>query len=252
MCGRYSLFAPPEDIEERFDATFADPFEPRYNATPRQSLPVVPDTAPETIERMEWGFVPPWAEDRSEFGFINARAETVAEKPTFRDAFKRVGNGRRDDAGDNPRGGRCLVPADGFYEWAGTDEGKQPYRVTLAEERPFAMAGLWAEWQPQQTQTGLDAFGSGDVSEDSGPETVCTFTILTTEPNDLVADLHDRMSVILPRERERHWLTESPEDIRELLGPYPAGEMQAYPVSRAINDPSNDSPAVLERADTGR
>ncbi|MEF8782464.1 MAG: SOS response-associated peptidase [Haloarculaceae archaeon] len=241
MCGRYSLFAPPEDVEDLFGATFSEPFEPRYNAAPRQSLPVIPDAAPATIETMEWGFVPPWADDRSEFGYINARAETLAEKPTFRGAFA-------GDGGDDLRVGRCLVPADGFYEWTETGGGKQPYRITLTDGEPFAMAGLWAEWRPSGTQTGLDAFGSGEV--DAEPEVVSTYTIVTTEPNDLVGDLHDRMSVILPRERERRWLREGAEAVADLLAPYPAREMQAYPVSQTVNDPSNDSPAVVERVET--
>jgi putative SOS response-associated peptidase YedK len=240
MCGRYSLFAPPEDIEERVDAAFAFDFEPRYNAAPRQSLPVVPDAGPDAIEAMEWGFVPPWADDRSDFGLINARAETVAEKPTFRDAFAQRGN-------EDLRAGRCLVPADGFYEWSETGDGKQPYRVALADGEPFAMAGLWAEWRPERTQTGLDAFAGGQP--DTEPEVRATFTILTTEPNDLVADLHDRMSVILPQGRERRWLRGDRDDVTDLLGSYPTEDMRAYPVSKAVNDPSNDSPVVAERID---
>jgi len=240
MCGRYSLFVPSEDIEARFDATFAETFQPRYNAAPRQSLPVVADADADTIDAMQWGFVPPWADDRSDFEFINARSETLAEKPTFRDAFEQSSDG-------DLRVGRCLVPADGFYEWTERNGAKQPYRVTLADEEPFAMAGLWAQWKPQQTQTGLDAFGGGDV--DTEPETLETFTIVTTDPNDLVADLHHRMAVILPAAREREWLSAGPDEAGDLLQPYPADEMQAYPVSTAVNDPSNDSPAVVERVD---
>jgi putative SOS response-associated peptidase YedK len=255
MCGRYSLFAPPDDIEARFDARFAEEFQPRYNAAPRQSLPVIPDADDDTIDAMEWGFVPPWADDRSDFGFINARAETLAEKPTFRDAFTQSTDG-------DLRVGRCLVPADGFYEWTESaerrsadtraaeprdDGGKQPYRVTLADEEPFAMAGLWAQWKPKQTQTGLDAFGGGDVEME--PETVETFTIVTTEPNDLVADLHHRMAVVLPEDREREWLSAAPEETSELLQPYPADQMQAYPVSKTVNDPSNETPEVVERVE---
>ncbi len=243
MCGRYSLFAPSGDIEERFDATFAGAFEPRYNAAPRQSLPVIPDADPESIVSMEWGFVPPWADDRADFGFINARAETIAEKPTFRDAF-RAEDGREGDG--SLRAGRCLVPADGFYEWVETDDGKQPYRVRLADDGLFAMAGLWAEWQPERTQAGLGDFTGRAAGTDTGPETVRTYAIVTTEPNDLVADLHDRMSVILPGGEERRWLREDPEAVVDLLGPYPAEGMCADPVSRAVNDPSNDSPAVVE------
>ncbi len=250
MCGRYSLFAPPDDIEERFGATFAGDFEPRYNAAPRQSLPVIPDASPETIGSMEWGFVPPWADSRDDFGFINARAETLAEKPTFRDAFG-AGHGDDGDADGNLRAGRCLVPADGFYEWTETDGGTQPYRVMLADGEPFAMAGLYAEYRPARTQTGLGDFGGGS-GPDGDTETVATYAIVTTEPNDLVAELHDRMSVVLPRGEERRWLRGAPDEVGELLGPYPAGEMRAERVSEAVNDPSNDSPAVLDGPETAR
>jgi putative SOS response-associated peptidase YedK len=237
MCGRYSLFAPPETIEERFGATFAESFQPRYNAAPSQSLPVIADADRDAIVSKEWGFVPPWADDRSDFGFINARAETVDEKPTFREAFARQSR-------DGFRMGRCVVPADGFYEWVEEGSGKQPYRVALPEDRPFAMAGLWAEWQPPQTQTGLDAFGSGGAGA-TDPETVETFTVVTTEPNETVAELHHRMAVILDDEEIDDWLTADTATARELLDPYD-GDMRAYPVSTAVNDPSNDAPELIE------
>ncbi|WP_302081411.1 SOS response-associated peptidase [Salinibaculum rarum] len=237
MCGRYSLFTPPEDIEARFGATFTESFQPRYNAAPSQSLPVITDASPERIDTKEWGFVPPWADSRSDFGFINARAETVTEKPTFRDAVTQSSR-------DGFRMGRCLVPADGFYEWVDDGSENQPYRVTLADDEPFAMAGLWAEWQPPQTQTGLDAFSGGDGS-DTSPDVVETFTIVTTEPNEFVADLHHRMAVILDGDERDRWLTGAAEEATALLDPYD-GEMRAYPVSTAVNDPSNDSPALVE------
>ena len=238
MCGRYSLFAPPEVVEERFDATFREEFQPRYNAAPRQSLPVIGDDRDGEVRTMEWGLVPPWADSRDDGGFINARAETVADKPSFRDAFRREGPG-----------GRCLVLADGFYEWVETESGKQPYRVTLADERPFAMAGLWTPFEPATEQTGLGDFGAdagGDgPSDPGGPDPVETFTIVTTEPNATVAELHHRMAVVLPEDREREWLTAPADEAADLLEPY-EGEMRAYPVSEAVNDPSNDTPAVTE------
>ncbi|WP_459195133.1 SOS response-associated peptidase [Halosimplex sp. J119] len=229
MCGRYSLFAPPDEIEQRFDATFDFEFEPRYNAAPSQELPVVTGEESETIQRMEWGFVPSWAEDRSAFEFINARAETVRKKRSFADAFEQR---------------RCLVPADGFYEWTESG-GKQPYRVTLGDDELFAMAGLWTRWTPPQTQTGLGDFGGG-TEPDADPDTVETFTILTTEPNDTIADLHHRMAVILGPEEEDRWLAGDADEVESLLDPYPDEGMRAYPVSTAVNDPANDSPGVLE------
>ncbi|MFC7142299.1 SOS response-associated peptidase [Halosimplex aquaticum] len=236
MCGRYSLFAPPDDIEERFGATFDFEFEPRYNAAPSQPLPVITGDEPETIQRMEWGLVPSWADDRSEFEFINARAETIRRKSSFSEAYERR---------------RCLVPADGFYEWAETDSGgKQPYRVALGDDGLFAMAGLWERWTPPQTQTGLGDFGGGS-DPDAEPEPVETFTVVTTEPNDAVAELHHRMAVVLAPDEEDGWLSDDPDEAEALLDPYPGDEMRTYPVSTAVNDPSNDSPAVLEPVEAG-
>ncbi|MFB6139563.1 MAG: SOS response-associated peptidase [Halosimplex sp.] len=235
MCGRYSLFAPPADIEERFDATFDDEFEPRYNAAPSRALPVISGDEPETIQRMEWGLVPEWADDRSDFEFINARAETIRTKRSFANAYESR---------------RCLVPADGFYEWAETGDGKQPYRVTVGDGDLFAMAGLWARWTPPQTQTGLGDFGGGS-GPDGDPDAVETFTVITTEPNGTVADLHHRMAVVLSPEEEEQWLTGDPDEVEGLLDPYPADAMRTYPVSTAVNDPANDSPAVLEEVDFG-
>jgi putative SOS response-associated peptidase YedK len=235
MCGRYSLFAPPGEIEQRFDASFADGFQPRYNAAPSQSLPVVPDADPGAIVTKEWGFVPPWADSRSDFGFINARGETMAEKPTFEHAVAQQSR-------EGFAMGRCLVPADGFYEWVETDAGTQPYRVRRPDDALFAMAGLWAQWQPSSTQTGLDAFASGGA--DADPDVVETFTIVTTEPNETVADLHHRMAVIVPDGEEQRWLEGDLTEAGELVAPY-EGELEAYPVSDAVNDPSNDAPELI-------
>ena len=224
MCGRYSLFTPPEELEDRFDAAFGERFDPRYNATPGQTLPVVTDDAPTSFSHLRWGLIPRWADDGSD-GHINARAETVAEKPTFADAYAKR---------------RCLVPADGFYEWARTDDGTQPYRVALEDDEPFAMAGLWEQWIPDTLQTGLGDFADDGPSGDADP--VETFTIITTEPNDVVEPLHGRMAVILSPDEEDRWL--DGEDVP--LDPYDPDPMRAYPVSTAVNDPSNDSPALIE------
>jgi putative SOS response-associated peptidase YedK len=230
MCGRYTLFVDQEDLEERFGARFAEPFSPRYNMAPGQALPVITNEEPETFQRLEWGLVPSWADD-DRGGLINARAETVAEKPSFRAAYERR---------------RCLVPADGFYEWVDDGSGKQPYRVAFEDDRPFAMAGLWERWEPETTQTGLDAFGGGvDDETDEGP--LETFTIVTTEPNELIAELHHRMAVILDPERERRWLTA--DDSADCLEPYPADKLRAYPVSTAVNDPATDDPSLVEPID---
>jgi putative SOS response-associated peptidase YedK len=227
MCGRYSLFTPPADLEERFGATFDRSFEPRYNAAPGQELPVVRNDALEKFRFCRWGLVPSWADDPDD-GPINARSETVAEKPTFGEAYERR---------------RCLVPADGFYEWTGEAGSKRPYRVRFEDDRTFAMAGIWETWEGVESQVGLDAFGDdGEATPES--RTVHTFAVLTTEPNDVIADLHDRMAVILPEDEERRWLTD--DDPSDLLEPYPGDEMEAYPVSTAVNDPANDRPELVE------
>ncbi|WP_435194992.1 SOS response-associated peptidase [Natronomonas sp. EA1] len=225
MCGRYSLFTPPAELEDRFDVTFDVDWEPRYNLAPSQSLPVVTNHDPERVSLQTWGLVPEWADDGFS-GLINARAETADEKPAFREAYQRR---------------RCLVFADGFYEWVETEEGKQPHRVALEDDEPFAMAGLWERRVPEQQQTGLGDFGGSGPT--GGPEPEETFTILTTEPNDLVGELHHRMAVILPKGREREWL-ERPDE--ELLTPYPSDRMRAYPVSTRVNSPANDDASLIE------
>jgi putative SOS response-associated peptidase YedK len=228
MCGRYSLFTPPSELESRFDATFDFDFEPRYNAAPSQQLPVITDEASESFQRLEWGLLPEWA-DESDEGHINARAETVDEKPAFAEAYESR---------------RCLVPADGFYEWADRGDGKRPYRVAYEDDRPFAMAGLWERWTPETKQTGLDAFGS-DGTDHGEADPIETFTVLTTEPNSVVEPLHHRMAVILDAEQERAWL--DGEDVP--LDPALADEFRSYPVSTAVNNPANDSPELIRPVD---
>ncbi|WP_135821496.1 SOS response-associated peptidase [Halostella litorea] len=240
MCGRYSLFAPREDLIDLLDAEPTAAIEPRYNMAPGEELPVVRDAASDRVEFLQWGLVPPWADDDGS-GLINARAETVADKPSFRDAFE------QSHADGGPRAGRCLVPADGFYEWVETDGGKRPYRVAFEDDRPFLMAGLWATWETEVEQVGLDAFGDGEP--ETGTRRVDSFAVITTEPNDLVADLHHRMAVILDDGAAERWLTAAPDEALDLLKTHPATEMRAYPVSTAVNDPANDSPAVAEPVD---
>ena len=232
MCGRYSLFAPPADVEARFDATFAFDFEGRYNAAPSQSLPVITGDDPGTIQRMEWGLVPSFADEKKDHGYINARAETLSEKRSFAEAYESR---------------RCLVPADGMYEWVTESGGKQPYRVALPDDDLFAMAGLYERWEPPQRQTGLGEFGTS--SQGGGQaEVVETFTIVTTEPNDTVRDLHHRMAVILSPDEESQWLTGDTDSVADLLDPYD-GPMRTYPISTAVNSPSNDSPELIEEVD---
>lgn len=229
MCGRYSLFTPPRDLAERFDLDGVPDLEPRYNCAPGQALPVIRSDAPASLTATEWGLVPGWADDDFD-GIVNARAETVDEKPSFREAYASR---------------RCLVPADGFYEWTDADDGsRRPYRVAFGDDRSFAMAGIWERREVVDEQTGLDAFAEGG---EAGPETrtVETFTILTTEPNDVVAELHDRMAVVLHPEHEREWLA-GDVGVETVAEPYPSDELRAYPVSTRVNSPANDAPDLVE------
>lgn len=239
MCGRYSLSVDPDVIEARFDVS-VERYEKRYNAAPGQQLPVITDDRPDAVTTAEWGLVPSWADEKSAGGHINARGETLSEKASFRNAFEQT---------DPDTAGRCLVPADGFYEWVDVDGRRQPVRFTL-DDGVFAMAGLWAEWEPSTVQTGLDTFGSSGSEESaSATEPIRTFTIVTTEPNDLLDRFHHRMSVILSRGAERDWLDRPSASARELVEPYASERMTFEPVDPALNDPSNDSSDLVDPVD---
>ncbi|TGE26438.1 SOS response-associated peptidase [Hymenobacter metallicola] len=224
MCGRYTFTTPAPVIEERFDASFLEPVPPTYNAAPSQQLPIITNTEPGRIQLFQWGLLPGWVKDvKAAPKPINARAETLPEKPSFRQLLQRR---------------RCLVLADSFYEWqqtAPTVKGpKTPHRILLRNEQPFAFAGLWDEW----------------VDRSSG-EVVPTFTIITTEPNELMMQLHNRMPVILPdRQAELAWLDDGQPNSshQALLQPYSAALMQEYVVSTLVNSPANNDPAVLAPA----
>ncbi|MFD3003846.1 SOS response-associated peptidase [Pontibacter toksunensis] len=190
--------------------------EAHFNAAPSQNLPVVTNTQPDIIQFFSWGLQPFWAKDaKAVKRSINARAETLTEKPSFRNLFKSK---------------RCLVPADGFFEWQVTPQGKVPHRILLLDENTFSFAGLWDEW--------LDK-SSGEILH--------TYTIITTEANELVKPIHDRMPVILSPEAEELWLDahESQNVLLSLLKPYAANKMKAYPVSPLVNSPLNNVPEVI-------
>lgn len=233
MCGRYSLTLSAGDLAERFDASVPDDWEPRYNCAPGQELPVVAGDAPDEFRRMTWGYTPGEADEARDL--INARAETVDEKRAFAESFESR---------------RCLVPADGFYEWSDRDGRKRPYRVAFEDERAFAMAGIHATWEPPAPgrQAGLGEWGGGSDDGDPSDERVEAFAVLTTEPNERVADLHHRMAVVLPREREGDWLA---GDLgkADLLEPYSGDDMRYYPVSSRVNSPANDEPSLIDPVD---
>jgi putative SOS response-associated peptidase YedK len=220
MCGRFTLADPDADLAVQFNLAEIPDLQPRYNIAPTQPVAAVRLNAEGAAREMVlfyWGLIPFWAKDPGIGArMINARAETAAEKPAFRAAFKRR---------------RCLVVADGFYEWQKQDGGKQPFFIRMKEGKPFAFAGLWEHWEG----------GDGSVIE--------SCTLLTTEPNELLRPVHNRMPVILhPRDYEL-WLDVGVEDarrLRPLLRPFPAAEMEAYAVSRRVNSPENDDPSVIE------
>ena len=218
MCGRFALRSSTPEIARILGLEDPVELEARYNIAPSQSVPICRAEAGgrRSLSRMRWGLVPHWAKDlRIGYRMINARSETLAEKPAFRAAL---------------RSRRCLVPADGYYEWRTIQRRKQPYFFHLSGHRPFCFAGLWARWRP----------GEGS---DSGEETIESFTIVTTAPNRRCAEVHDRMPVILPSENYTAWLDpdlDDPTVLSGLLTPYPEAEMTYFPVSTLVNHPGND------------
>ena len=221
MCGRFTLTADPADLREVFEwVNFGNAeMTPRYNIAPSQPLAVVANTGENKLDFFTWGLVPFWAKDPSIGSrMINARSETLAEKPSFKNAFKRR---------------RCLILADGFYEWQKTpgEKSKIPTFIHMKDGKPFAFAGLWEEWN------------SPDGSQ------ILSATIITTSPNELMAPIHDRMPVILPASTYEKWLTPgeaNTHELRSLLHPFDADLMAAYPVSRMVNNPRNDSPNNIQ------
>jgi putative SOS response-associated peptidase YedK len=222
MCGRFALITPGEDLVTQFgveaQAHLLKPGEPtaRYNIAPTQPVTAIRAAGAEEEQWafFHWGLIPSWAKDPAMGSrMINARSETAAAKPSFRAAFKRR---------------RCLIPMDGFYEWRKIAGGKQPYFIHMADRRPFAAAGLWEMW-----------FGP-DGSE------LESCTILTTTPNELVAELHNRMPVILDPADYDPWLHDDrPDQLNHLLRPFSAAPMAAYPVSTYVNNPRNEGPACV-------
>jgi putative SOS response-associated peptidase YedK len=237
MCGRTSLFVPPSVVEERFDAEFGAEYVPRYNVAPRQDLYAITRESPATVDAFQWGLLPGFVDDPDDSPRpINARAETLAETPYFREAVASR---------------RCLALADGFYEWKGSRGSTQPYRIQRTDEQPFAFAGLRETWRPDGDAEGADAGrgGSGadgasaaDEDGDTG-ETVRSLAIVTTAANEVVAPIHDRMPVILGESEEEAWLEDGE---RAGLAPIESGRLEASPVSTAVNDPANDTAAVTE------
>jgi putative SOS response-associated peptidase YedK len=221
MCGRFTLTVDPAELKDAFgDFIFPTQFAPRFNIAPSQPILAIPNDGKNKADFFLWGLIPSWAKDPTIANkLINARGETIAEKPSFRGSFKYK---------------RCLILADGFYEWK-VQEGanakqKTPYFIHMKDRQPFAFAGLWDEWNSAE----------GNMLR--------TCTIITTEPNELMSTLHNRMPVILDKNKYADWLDaapRTPESLLPLIRPFPADRMSAYPVSTMVNSPGNDRSELI-------
>ena len=223
MCGRFASITPPETMRQMFGTRNLVPnFPARFNLAPTQDVLAVrfnPETRERSLDPLRWGLIPHWAKDQSMgVKLINARAEGIADKPSFRDAFRRR---------------RCIIPADAFYEWKAGTKPKRPHAVRRADHQLMALAGLWENWKAPDGQW------------------VRTCTIITTAANTLVAQLHDRMPVILPPEDYGLWLGEEPattEELKALLTPFQADQMEAYPVGFEVSKVASEGSGLLEPA----
>lgn len=221
MCGRYRRTTREEELCRIYNI----PIPPQrdlpisYNIAPSHDVLVIrfnPATSQRSLDALRWGLVPHWAEDkRIAFRTINARCETIDTAPSFKKAFRRR---------------RCLIPADGFYEWSMIGEAKVPFTIGMKNDLPFVFAGLWEGWRIPSTD-----------------EWLRTCTIITCDANELVSQIHPRMPIILPVEQHAVWLGETEDgDLKALLRPYPADEMKMWPVSERVNSPKNDDPSLLD------
>jgi putative SOS response-associated peptidase YedK len=218
MCGRFIEFSDIQYLRERFGFRNDVPqYKPRYNVASTNDVLTVVQQSPRHAQMMRWGLVPFWAKDmKIGYKTINARAETAAESNVFRTPFRKR---------------RCLILADGFYEWRKDGANKTPMYIHLKSKQPFAFAGLWDVWKPAEG------------------EPVVSCTILTCEPNPFMSTIDDRMPVILSQEAEALWLDSKTEDravLKKLLLPYPAEEMASYPVSSMVNSPKNQGPELIQ------
>ncbi|MCD1160869.1 SOS response-associated peptidase [Peribacillus frigoritolerans] len=221
MCGRFTLFTDIEEIKERFDiqGSFDEEYQFSYNIAPSQSvLSVINDGVRNRLGYLRWGLIPFWAKDeKAGYKMINARAETIAEKASFRNAYKKK---------------RCLIIADSFYEWKKTPERKIPMRIKLKNNAPFGMAGLWESWK--------------------SPEGISIYScsVITTVPNELMTSIHDRMPVILKPEDEKDWLNPSINDpayLQQYLKSFDSEQMEAFEVSTDVNSTKNNSPNLIQQ-----
>jgi putative SOS response-associated peptidase YedK len=227
MCGRFTQKSERKVISlEFYVKDFTSDVFTSYNVAPGQDAGVILGDDVIRYDRYRWGLVPFWAKDtKIGYRMINARGETVTEKPSFKRAFQAR---------------RCLVPADGFYEWRKDGQYKTPFYIHLESNRSMSFAGLWESWNPKES-------GSA-VPDAEGAELLHTFTIITTEANEKLLPLHDRMPVIIPPEKRSVWLNRDtdPAELLQLLEPYPSAEMAFHEVSRMVNTPKNNTPECIE------
>lgn len=222
MCGRYTLHSPRQLILDHFQLSDGISIEPRYNIAPSQDVPAVrlDKDGKRELVKLRWGLIPSWAQEaKTGYSMINARAETVASKPAFRAAFRKR---------------RCLLPADGFYEWKSGANGKQPYHIRMQAHDIFAFAGLWEHW------------------EDENGQVIESCTIIVTDANNLMQPIHERMPVILDQEDYQQWLdvdSFNANRLESLLRPYPGDRLEVYPVSRRVNKPTNDEESCIAPLD---
>jgi putative SOS response-associated peptidase YedK len=218
MCGRFVRFSSIKEIAEHFNVGIP-PFEsePSYNVAPSQDIIIINNSGAKQLAKCHWGFIPSWAKDPSVgYKMINARVETITEKPSFKAAFRKQ---------------RCLVIANGFYEWQKDNKRKIPFYIHLKSGEPLGFAGLYNPWTSPEG------------------EKMCTSTILTTESNEIISGIHDRMPVIVPRDKENIWLAPEVDDVellKDFLRPFPSEEMVVRQVSDRVNSPGNDSPDNIE------
>lgn len=217
MCGRFYLDAPDEMVMTHFGLEGGIHLAPRYNIAPSQDIAIVrAGSHGREMVLARWGLVPAWSkQEKTRYSMINARAETIADKPAYRQAFRRH---------------RCLVPASGFYEWRKLAGGKQPYRIGMADRSVMALAGLWERWE-----------GDG--------RSLDSCTIIVTDSNELIRPIHDRMPVMLEPDQFEQWLDPENTDtvaLQGMLKPYARAGMSAWPVSRRVNNPDNDDPACMQ------
>ena len=215
MCGRFQLSIKGKHISERYNIEVYDElYRPSFNCAPSQKLPIITNIDSDKLSFFKWGLIPFWAKDPSiGIKLINAKSETIHEKASFKNAFKRQ---------------RCVVPCNGFYEWK-KNKDKTPYRIFLKNEAIFSLAGIWERWKDSE----------GRVSN--------TFSILTTSPNKLMEGIHNRMPVILSKKHEEDWLKEKDASkLISLFQPYPEKEMEAYPISKLVNSPINNSEDIIK------